>query len=161
MIDSWLHKDSMIKSVSIRYDFMDENVWISIEITLKFVPKGPPHNIPALVQIMAWCRPGTKPLSEPVMVSLLTHICVTRPQWVYKFLIIKSQRSVEKSCTSCALLTVQSFASMCFDQIKQATLLTSTSNTSFRLINERCLIKVVWLPHDNWEIPVLWFAWFF
>ena len=31
---------------------------------------------------MAWRRPGDKPLSEPVMVSLLTHICVTRPQWV-------------------------------------------------------------------------------
>ena len=39
-------------------------------------------NIPALVQIMAWRRPGDKPLSEPMMVSLLTHICVTRPQWV-------------------------------------------------------------------------------
>ena len=38
--------------------------------------------IPALVQIMAWRRPGDKPLSEPMMVSLLTHICVTRPQWV-------------------------------------------------------------------------------
>ena len=36
----------------------------------------------AMVQIMAWCRPGDKPLSEPMMVSLLTHICVTRPQWV-------------------------------------------------------------------------------
>ena len=31
---------------------------------------------------MAWRRPGDKPLSEPIMVSLLTHICVTRPQWV-------------------------------------------------------------------------------
>ena len=31
---------------------------------------------------MAWCRPGSKPLSEPVMVSLLTHICVTRSQCV-------------------------------------------------------------------------------
>ena len=37
---------------------------------------------PALVQIMVWCRPGDKPLSEPVMVNLPTHICVTRPQWV-------------------------------------------------------------------------------
>ena len=36
----------------------------------------------ALVQIMAWRRSGDKPLSEPVLVSLLTHICVTRPQWV-------------------------------------------------------------------------------
>ena len=31
---------------------------------------------------MAWCRPVDKPLSEPTMVNLLTHICVTRPQWI-------------------------------------------------------------------------------
>ena len=31
---------------------------------------------------MAWRRSGDKPLSETMMVSLLTHICVTRPQWV-------------------------------------------------------------------------------
>ena len=63
--------------------FLNENVRIPIEISLKFVPKGPINNIPTLVQIMAWHRPGDKPLSAPMMVSLLTHICVTRPQWVY------------------------------------------------------------------------------
>ena len=62
--------------------FLNENVRISIEISLKFVPKGPFNNIPALVQIMAWHWSGDKPLSEPMMVSLLTHICVTQPQWV-------------------------------------------------------------------------------
>ena len=62
--------------------FLNENVWIPINISLKFVPKGQINNIPALVQIMAWRRPGDKPLSEPMMVSLPTHICVTRPQWV-------------------------------------------------------------------------------
>ena len=62
--------------------FLNENVRISIKISLKFVPKGPINNIPALVLIMAWRRPGDKPLSEPMMVSLPTHICVTRPQWV-------------------------------------------------------------------------------
>ena len=62
--------------------FLNENVWILIEISLKFVPKCPVNNIPALVQIMAWCRPGDKPLSEPMMVRLLTHICITWPQWV-------------------------------------------------------------------------------
>ena len=31
---------------------------------------------------MAWRRLGDKPLSESMMVSLPTHICVTRPQWV-------------------------------------------------------------------------------
>ena len=62
--------------------FLNENVWISLKISLKFVPKGSINNIPALVQIMAWCRPGDKPLSEPTMVRLPTHICVIRPQWV-------------------------------------------------------------------------------
>ena len=62
--------------------FVNENVWILVKISLKFVPKGPINNIPALVQIMAWHRPGDKPLYEPRMGSLLTPICVTRPQWV-------------------------------------------------------------------------------
>ena len=65
--------------------FLDENVRISIRISLKFVPNGPINNNPALVQIMAWRRSGDKPLSEPMLVSLLTHICVTRPQWVKWF----------------------------------------------------------------------------
>ena len=62
--------------------FWNENVWISLKISLKFVPKGPINNIPALVQIMAWCRPSDKPLSEAMTVRLLTHKCITRPQWV-------------------------------------------------------------------------------
>ena len=52
--------------------------------SLKFLPKGPIKNISALVQIMAWLRPGDKPLSEPMMVLLPMHKCVTRPQWVKK-----------------------------------------------------------------------------
>ena len=64
--------------------FLSENVWILIKISLKFVPRGPINNIPSLVQVMAWRRLGDKPLSETMMVELLTHICVTRPrpQWV-------------------------------------------------------------------------------
>ena len=62
--------------------FMNENVWISITISLKFVPKGPINNIPASVLIMTWGWSGDKPLSESMMTSLLTHICVTWPRWV-------------------------------------------------------------------------------
>ena len=62
--------------------FLNENVWISIKISLEFVPKGPINNIPALVQMMVWCCPGNKPSSEPMMFSLPTYICVIRPQWV-------------------------------------------------------------------------------
>ena len=60
----------------------NENVWILIKVSPKFVPKGPINKIPVLFQIMAWRRSGDKPLFEPMMVSLLTQICVTRPQWV-------------------------------------------------------------------------------
>ena len=67
---------------SLKCIFLNENVWIPIKTSLKFVPKGPINIIPALVQIMAWRRPGDKPLSEPMMVSLPTHICVSRPQGV-------------------------------------------------------------------------------
>ena len=69
--------DDMFKCIS-----FNENVWIPIEISLKFVPKGSINNNPAMFQIMAWGRPGDKPLSEPMMVSSLKHLCVTRPQWV-------------------------------------------------------------------------------
>ena len=62
--------------------FLNEDYRNSIRNSPKFVPNGQINNIPALVQIMAWRRPGDKPLSEPMLVSLLTHICVTRPQWV-------------------------------------------------------------------------------
>ena len=65
-----------------KYIFLNENFKISANISLKFVPKGPINNIPALDQIMAWRRSGDKPFSEPMMVRLPTHVCVTRPQWV-------------------------------------------------------------------------------
>ena len=69
--------DDIFKSI-----FLNEHVWISINISLKFVPRGPINNIPTLVQVMAWRRSGDKPLSEPMMVRLPTHICITQPQWV-------------------------------------------------------------------------------
>ena len=63
-----------------KWIFLNPIIWILIEISLKFVPKGRINKIPALFQVMAWRRPRDKPLSEPMIVSLLTHICVTRPQ---------------------------------------------------------------------------------
>ena len=70
--------------------FLNGKVWISIKSSLKFVHKGPMNNIPALVQIMAWRWPGDKPLSEPMMVRLPMHKCVTRPQWVNKGLVMQN-----------------------------------------------------------------------
>ena len=55
---------------------------------MKFVPKGPINNIPTFIKIMAWRRPGDKPLFKPMMASLPTHICVARdsekgPVWSF------------------------------------------------------------------------------
>ena len=66
--------------------FLNENVIISIEISLKFVPKGPINNIPSLVQITAWHQPGDKPSSEAMIVGLLTlshNELIELPIWVY------------------------------------------------------------------------------
>ena len=62
--------------------FLNEIIWISIKLSLKFVPEGPMNYIPALVQIMAWCWLDDKPSSESMLVNLLMHICATWPQWV-------------------------------------------------------------------------------
>ena len=45
---------------------VNEKFCILIQISLKFVPKGPIDNKSALVQVMAWRRPGNIPLSEPI-----------------------------------------------------------------------------------------------
>ena len=47
-----------------KWIFVNENVWIFIKISLKFVPKGAISNIPALVRIMPWRQSGNKPLSQ-------------------------------------------------------------------------------------------------
>ena len=47
------------------YILFNENVWIPMEISLMFIPKGQINKIQALVQIMTGCRAGDMPLSEP------------------------------------------------------------------------------------------------
>ena len=54
----------------LKWILVNENVWILMKIN------------PELVQLKAWCQPGDKPLSEPMMVGLPMHIYVTQPQWV-------------------------------------------------------------------------------
>ena len=47
--------------------FLNEEMWISITISIKFVPKGSIYNNQASVQMMARRRTGDKPLSEPMV----------------------------------------------------------------------------------------------
>ena len=78
---SWLtHWDRDQMATAFLATFSDAFSWISTKISLRFVPINPINNIPALVQIIAWLRSGDKPISKPMVVSLLTHLCVTWPQ---------------------------------------------------------------------------------
>ena len=88
--------DDIFKSI-----FLNENVWISLTISLKFVPKVRINNNPSLVQIMAWRWPGDKPLSEPMMVSLLKDISMTWPQRVNT---LKPEKNVQMTISSVMVL---------------------------------------------------------
>ena len=54
--------DNILKCI-----LLNKNVCILFKVSLKFVPKFPITSIPALVQTIAWRRPSSKPLSEPMM----------------------------------------------------------------------------------------------
>ena len=71
---------------------LNENIWISIEISLKFVPKGPINNIPALGQIMAWRWPSL--YLNQWWHSLQIHIGVTHRYWVKISQNLEGTRSV-------------------------------------------------------------------
>ena len=87
--DTWL----FIKTIFLTYGgqgkmaailhciFLNVNVWISIRISLKFVSRCPINNSPALVWIMAWHRPGNKPLSES-MVAWFINAYMHHSAWI-------------------------------------------------------------------------------
>ena len=85
--------------------FVNENVRISIWISLKFVPKGPIDNKSALVKVMAWCWTGGEPLPDQYCPSSLTDICSTRGRWVkwrwiYAHIFIHEYSEMKMNCYS-------------------------------------------------------------
>ena len=56
------------KMTTISQTMFTESDCIGIKILLKFVPKGPVDNNPALIQTMAWCQIGDKPFSEQMLI---------------------------------------------------------------------------------------------
>ena len=52
-----------------KYIFINENCCILTRFSFELVTKDPINNVPALVQIMDWHRPGDRPYSEPMVVS--------------------------------------------------------------------------------------------
>ena len=89
--------------------FIQQLTHWGIRISLKFIPKGLISNILALVQIMVCRRPGDKPLPEPTII-LLTHICVTRPQWVWSF----NQTKWQSPISQFSFTFQQSINTVCF-----------------------------------------------
>ena len=87
---------------SFKWIFLNENVSISIKLSLKFVPNDPINNIQALDKIMAWHRPGDKPLSEPTIFYIYaslglnelniiqTHQIISRPIFSWGFELLWS-----------------------------------------------------------------------
>ena len=65
---------SIIFGVSFKCIFLNESDKIPIQISLKFVPRSPIDNKPALVQGMAWRQTGDNPLPEPMMTQFVKHI---------------------------------------------------------------------------------------
>ena len=47
--------------------FLNKNVWISIQFSLKYVSKSPIDNNSTLVQVMVCRLFGAKPLPEPML----------------------------------------------------------------------------------------------
>ena len=72
--------DSIFKCI-----FLNEDVWILFKISLKFVLESSIDNKSSLVQVMAWCQAGAKPLPDPMMAQF-NNICVAKPQCVSLFL---------------------------------------------------------------------------
>ena len=56
--------------------FVNERFCISIQISLKFDPRGLIDNKPALVQVMAWRRTGDKPLPESVLTPFTDELII-------------------------------------------------------------------------------------
>ena len=73
--DDCLFADNIFRGI-----FYNENVWISIKISQKFVPEGPMNNIPAFLQIWLGADQATSHYLNQWWLHY-RHIFVTRPQW--------------------------------------------------------------------------------
>ena len=159
--DGCYFADDVLKCI-----FLNENVWIFLNIPLKFVPKGPNYNIPALVRIMDWRRPGDKPLSEPMMDSLPTHLCVTRAQWVkptkchtdtscMRYGTTGSRTcEVSRPCTVYPKKYAHGFVVLCFVVVMQSFIM--NSHEVFIHIHQGCFAgtgAIFRLPQCQWSKP--------
>ena len=71
LMDLLMDKMATISQIVFKCIFMYEKFCTLIQISLKFVPKGPIDNNSVLVQVMAWRWTGDKPLPEPMLAQFI------------------------------------------------------------------------------------------
>ena len=103
---------------------------------------------------MAWRRPGDKPLSGPMMVSLLTHICITRPQrvniqWTLQVILYKHYDDVTMGAMTSQITSLTSVCSTVYSGADQSKHQSSASLAFVRGIHRGPVNS----PH-KW--PVTW-----
>ena len=76
------HNMADILQVFFKGIFFYGNVWISCNISPKYVPNDPMKNSSSLAQVMPRRRINVKPLSKPRWTTCKTHIGFIRPQWL-------------------------------------------------------------------------------
>ena len=138
----WQHGCHFANNV-LKCILLNENVWILLNISLKFVPNNQINNIPALVHIWLGANQAISNY-EPMMVSLPRHICFTQPQWVKDGHILSSYlhngifpmmvsgivilKWGPKSCLVCGKLQIKLLSSC----------ITETNMTGFVTENKSC-----------------------
>ena len=75
--------------------FLNENMWISINISLNVVAKGWINYIPVLVQIVAWCQPGA---SHYLNQWWLVYWCIYASLGVNEFNILPTLHYMDQEC---------------------------------------------------------------
>ena len=81
----WYFTDSLLKMF-----FLSENCCILITISLQCVNRSPHDNRLTLIQVMAWCCTGTKPLPDPMLIQIIDTYMHHRLQYIKGVQCVKS-----------------------------------------------------------------------
>ena len=86
--------------------FLNEIYCVFIWISLKYILRSPIVIMPALVQIMARCRTGNKPLSEPMMAQFID-------TYLHHLASMNSQNQDNLWLIACCLFIAKSLSKQC------------------------------------------------
>ena len=111
--------------------------------------------------IMAWRRSGNKPLSETMMVILLTHICVTRPQRVNTLRPRQNGLHFPYNIFKCTLLNENVWISINKANLRDLIAATGLVILLKLDLNRRffspCHLEISWMTPKNNRAPLLFY----